>query len=47
MDDPLMSEPITQPKPKPEPKPFVRQVVDERPDGTKVELEIHHNAPEL
>jgi hypothetical protein len=45
MDEPIMPEPITQPTP--EPKPSVRQVVDERPDGTRVELEIHHNAPEL
>jgi hypothetical protein len=43
MDEPIMPEPITQPPP----PPFVRQIIDHKPDGTVVEVEVHHNAEEL
>lgn len=45
MEDPVMPAPVALPEPTP--KPFVRRMTAHEPDGTLVELEIHHNAAEL
>lgn len=45
MDDPIMPEPIVQPEP--EPKPAAHRFIDQQPDGTVVDIEVHHAAVEL
>jgi hypothetical protein len=35
------------PDPQPEPIHMVRHITDTQEDGTRVEIEVHHNAPEL
>lgn len=47
MDDPVMPEPLIQPRPEPETKLAVQKITDTQPDGTPVVIEVHHNPAEL
>jgi hypothetical protein len=47
MDDPIMPEALGKPTPEPAHKFFIHRSSSTQPDGTPVDLEVHHNPVEL